>query len=374
MAKRTAVSTEKELAIIYGDNPPKETPQAEQNLLPAVVEPQSETVIHYPPETLRNLGLTTPQVDLITTKYVGASTLQLTPTEEEKLSVPVDLLDINVRPDGLIYYPQVFVRERLNDAFGRGQWSLIEHQVIKDEDHNKIYFEGSLYVRGCFVAKAIGEANYFPTNYKGEPNKMFSWASAHESAKSDCIVRCGKDLGIGKELWQPRFSPDFLKDFCVKVWRTKTGGYGDKVGSWQWRMKDSEPFFDEINDTKQPPKQEQHIVELPQEPKAPKSDPKTELEKCLSMAQLGNTWNKLTKEEKIQFESIKDNQKEKIRVLTLTQPLTELSSIFEIEEKLNFIKTRAELDAFTRMNFKVLESYGDESIDKKYRALQNSLA
>jgi len=352
------------------------------------IPPQSESVIHYNPETLTRLEQTTP--DLITTKYVGASTLKLTDEEEKKLSVPVDLLDINVRPDGLIYYPQVFVRERLNDAFGRGQWSLIEHQVIKDEEHNKIYFEGSLYVRGCFVAKAIGEANYFPTNYKGEPNKMFSWASAHESAKSDCIVRCGKDLGIGKELWQPRFSRDFLKDFCIKVWRNKTGGYGEKVGTWQWRMNDAEPFFDEVVNQSEPkPKQEPQakkpeqskIVDAPLRTQPIANNLKETEEKsisekicsCLNMVQLSNVWVKLNKKQKEEFESVKNEQKERIRTLSLSIPLTETSSIFEIEEKLNFIKTKAELNVFARANAEILDALNDDNVNKKFASLEKSL-
>lgn len=367
----TDEKAQQQIDMILGD---KEIPQ------------HSEEIIHYNPATLKTLEQTSPfQVDLINTKYVGASTLKLTEDEEKKLSVPVDLLDINVRPDGLIYYPQVFVRERLNDAFGRGQWSLIEHQVIKDEEHGKLYFEGSLYVRGCFVAKAIGEANFFPKDRYGKDNRMFSWASAHESAKSDCIVRCGKDLGIGKELWQPRFSRDFLKDFCVKVWRNKTGTTGGKDGSYQWRMKDSEPFFDEIltDQTKQQHRDEPIKSSSKQEPQEKKPEPKQEektktvkeqFESCLNMVQLSNVWNKLSAKQKTEFCGLKDEQKEKIRLLSLSIPLTDTSSIFEIEEKLNFIKTKSELDTFTRCNQKVLDELNDDNINKKFQSLLKSLA
>ncbi|MBK7380614.1 MAG: hypothetical protein IPJ03_16785 [Ignavibacteriales bacterium] len=45
---------------------------------------------------------------------------------------------------------------------------------------------------------------------------MQSWASVEESAKSDCLGRCCKDLGIFKELWQPNFVKGVAKEICSK--------------------------------------------------------------------------------------------------------------------------------------------------------------
>ena len=183
-----------------------------------------------------------PQVDLITQKYQGASLLKITPKETKILQTVVKDEDINIRPDGLIYYPQVFCRDILNQAFGYGQWALIEHQSTPDEPHQKFYLEGSLYVRGCFVSKAIGSAGYFPSS------KTFDKSDVHESAKSNCIVRCGKDLGIGKEAWQPEYVKSWLDKYAIQVWRNKTGKKKDGTpGSYQWRKKKAKPFYDEAN-------------------------------------------------------------------------------------------------------------------------------
>lgn len=115
-----------------------------------------------------------------------------------------------------------------------------------------------------------------------------------------------------------------------------------------------------------------------EEPK-PKQEEKTgtikeQFESCLNMVQLSNVWNGLTSKQKIEFAFIKDQQKEKIRLLSLSIPLTETSSIFEIEEKLNFIKTKAEADTFTRCNQKVLDELNDDNINKKFQSLLKTLA
>lgn len=226
-------------------------PEIENKNLPSteVIEKEKE------PENGKALSQKKPS--LVTDLYQKASMLKISKKEREELEKPVDELDINIRPDGLIYYAQTFVRERLNSAFGPGSWAMIEHSTIKDAEHNKFYYIGSLYVRGFFIAKAVGESQYFPYNYQGKPNPNFSWGSIHESAKSDCIVRACKDLGVGKELWQPRYCREWISKYAVKVWRTKTGknNEGDK-GSYQWRMKDAEPFYDEVANPKEAQKVE----------------------------------------------------------------------------------------------------------------------
>ena len=55
-------------------------------------------------------------------------------------------------------------------------------------------------------------------------------------------MRCCKDLGIGLEMWDRKFVERFKKEFCVQVWRKGKPGQTPKS---QWRLKESEPFFDE---------------------------------------------------------------------------------------------------------------------------------
>ncbi|HEX2868561.1 MAG TPA: hypothetical protein VHO03_16075 [Ignavibacteriales bacterium] len=170
--------------------------------------------------------------------YQKASLLTVTEKEQKALEAPLNPEDVEIRPDGLIYYPQVFYREKLNSIFGIGQWALIQHSISKIG--NTLCFDGSLYVRGCFVSRALGEHDYF------ENNRNTSWASVYEAAKSDCLVRCCKDLGIAKELWQPAYGRDWVKKYAVKVFvEVKDRQTGKTETKAQWRRKDADPYWNE---------------------------------------------------------------------------------------------------------------------------------
>lgn len=168
--------------------------------------------------------------------YQNASGLSVTPDEQTRLLADFDESEIEIRPDGLIYLPQSFFRSRLNQVFGVGQWALVQHRTHRDD--NYLYFDGSLYVRGCFVARAMGEGQMH------NENKMQSWAGVYESAKSDCIVRCCKDLSIAAKLWQPAFARQWTDTHAVKVWQEyeKPDKFGKK-GKFVWRRKDAPPFW-----------------------------------------------------------------------------------------------------------------------------------
>ena len=165
--------------------------------------------------------------------YNGASTLVLTPDETEILLEPVKDENVDIRPDGLLYLPQVFVRDRLNRAFGVCQWAIMELDIgVKN---NTMSYDGALIVRGKFVSRGTGEAHYIENNPKQ------SWASVKESAKSDTIARCCKDLGIAKETWQPRWCEKWIAKYAIKVKvETRRG-----LRIW-WRHKDAKPFEGEI--------------------------------------------------------------------------------------------------------------------------------
>jgi predicted transcriptional regulator len=169
--------------------------------------------------------------------YAGASLLKITPEEQEKLLVAFDEKMIELRPDGLIYLPQTFWRQRLNQSFGIGQWCLIVKNSFKDSntEKDKLYVEGVLMARGCYIATAVGEAELHTDN------PLQSWASVFESAKSDCITRCCKDLSIASELWQPQFIKRWLSENAVKVFVEKKDG--KKAVSW--RKKTDKPFWNE---------------------------------------------------------------------------------------------------------------------------------
>ncbi len=175
-----------------------------------------------------------PKINEAIAIYQGASLLKIEKEEQEKLAASFDAELIEIRPDGLIYLPQVFWRQRLNETFGIGQWCLVVKGSHKDPnpEKDKLYVQGVLMVRGSYVAEAVGEAELHSNN------ATQSWASVWESAKSDCITRCCKDLGIACELWQPTFIRTWQAQNAIQVWV-------DGKNKPQWRKRNAPPFYKE---------------------------------------------------------------------------------------------------------------------------------
>ncbi len=57
--------------------------------------------------------------------------------------------------------------------------------------------EYALYCLGRFTAQAVGEHTFYSKN-------NLSYGKACESAKSNALMRCCKDLGVASELWDPQ--------------------------------------------------------------------------------------------------------------------------------------------------------------------------
>jgi hypothetical protein len=151
--------------------------------------------------------------------YAKASMLQL--TEEETAKLGADFPDDAFRPgaagkENLLYIEHAFLRDRLNDVFGPGQWSLIprsrwsqpfsyEKKGGEEVHGEKIYVEAMLLIRGCFVDEAIGDMDYFPKN------NATNYGDAVEGAKTQALRRCAKTLGIGLQAWK--------KGWCEGWWK-----------------------------------------------------------------------------------------------------------------------------------------------------------
>ena len=167
--------------------------------------------------------------------FAGISTLDIPKDISDKLTQPVKMEDIEIKPTGEIYLSHVRYRKMLNDAFGMGNWSLRPLGGFV-KTGSVVCREYALYIKGKYAASAIGEQNYI------ESNAQMTWSDACEATKSNVIMRCCKDLGIGLEMWDKKFVVKFQKEFCVQVWRKPKQGKENKP---QWRLKESEPFFDE---------------------------------------------------------------------------------------------------------------------------------
>ncbi|KAJ3046239.1 hypothetical protein HDV00_000051 [Rhizophlyctis rosea] len=141
------------------------------------------------------------------------------------LLAPIPEGDIEIKPDGLLYLPEIKYRRILNRAFRPGGWGLVPkgpHTVIQQT----VSREYALYCHGRFVAQARGEQDFFSDG---------NLPTATEGAKSNALIRCCKDLGIASELWDPIFIKDFKERMCEQK-QVKNNNSG--AVKQLWRRKD----------------------------------------------------------------------------------------------------------------------------------------
>lgn len=141
----------------------------------------------------------------------GLSTLVLAKEVRDVLLRPVDAENqVEIRPDGALFMPAGVVRQRLNEAVGPGRWALRpESQPRYDQETDECFYDGSLWIDGKFVARAIGGCRWRPSN------KSMTKSDALEGAKSICLRRCAKDLGIGAELWTPDYQRRWKREYGI---------------------------------------------------------------------------------------------------------------------------------------------------------------
>ncbi|KAF2444826.1 Mgm101p-domain-containing protein, partial [Karstenula rhodostoma CBS 690.94] len=143
-----------------------------------------------------------------TRSYHGLGSVSFSPEQQEVLLAPIEQDDVEVKPDGIIYLPEIKYRRILNKAFGPGGWGLAPRgeSIVTGKIVTREY---GLIVQGRLVAIARGEQQYFDPD--GIP-------TATEGCKSNALMRCCKDLGIASELWDPRFIRTFTKDYTKELW------------------------------------------------------------------------------------------------------------------------------------------------------------
>jgi hypothetical protein len=195
--------------------------------------------------------------------YMGIAAAPFSAEAAEILLGPVADEDIEIRPDGLIYLPEIKYRRILNRAFGPGAWSLLPMEITVSPQDNMLYYKGALFVLGRFVSEAIGEQQYFPDNDR------MSYATAAESAKSNCLMRCCKDLGIASELWDPTFVRTWVARNATEAWCVNIGSRDRGKKKKMWRKKgapaiDIYPWKEESSYDAEPPQ-----VSRPEPPARP---------------------------------------------------------------------------------------------------------
>lgn len=124
------------------------------------------------------------------------------------LLAPLANEDIEIKPDGLLYLPEIKYRRILNRAFGPGGWGLAP-RTESFITAKQISREYALICHGRLVSVARGEQDYF-----GGQEKI---TTALEGCKSNALMRCCKDLGIASELWDPQFIKAWKQKWCDEV-------------------------------------------------------------------------------------------------------------------------------------------------------------
>ncbi|CAN9096416.1 Mgm101p-domain-containing protein [Alternaria alternata] len=143
-----------------------------------------------------------------TRSYHGLGSISFTPEQSDTLLAPITQDDVEVKPDGIIYLPEIKYRRILNKAFGPGGWGLAPRgeSIVTGKLVTREY---GLIVQGRLVSIARGEQQYFDPD--GIP-------TATEGCKSNALMRCCKDLGIASELWDPRFIREFTNKMTKEIW------------------------------------------------------------------------------------------------------------------------------------------------------------
>jgi hypothetical protein len=197
--------------------------------------------------------------------YAGASMLKVTTEEQAELMAPFPDEAFEIKPQGFVYLPHMLIRQKLNRVLGIGNWSLIPKNISEEinGDKVKVFFTGALYIRGCFVSIDTGEGTYFKNNFEQ------SYASATSAAKSDCMVRTAKDIGVAWQMWDPSFMRTWQKKHGVRVWVTDDGTANGKNKKVLWRRKDLDPFWNETGVVPNKPTVDQREQKTEQNPKRP---------------------------------------------------------------------------------------------------------
>ncbi|PGH04447.1 hypothetical protein AJ80_08500 [Polytolypa hystricis UAMH7299] len=202
---------------------PKPTPPPTTSFPPAPKSPQQPTPPPSPlsVQNISKTGLSDAPAELEldisdpssndhvdwTRSYHGLSTEAFSKEAAEILTQEIDPHDVEIKPDGIVYLPEIKYRRVLNKAFGPGGWGLVPRgeTIVTPKTVTREY---ALVAHGRLVSIARGEQDYFSPD--GIP-------TATEGCKSNAMVRCCKDLGVASDLWDPRWIRKYKAEYTREV-------------------------------------------------------------------------------------------------------------------------------------------------------------
>lgn len=166
--------------------------------------------------------------------FSGMATEPFPESARAVLAEAVNPAEVEIKPDGIVFAPGVWYRRQLTRAFGPGGWGLAMRGPVRTMPQQNggdlVVYHGALVCLGRFVAEAHGQCVYWPKN------SGMTYADAVEGARTDCITRCCKDLGMATELWDAGWRARWMTDHALKAW---VPGSGDK-GKWHFWRRDRE--------------------------------------------------------------------------------------------------------------------------------------
>ncbi|KAJ5194055.1 hypothetical protein N7472_006521 [Penicillium cf. griseofulvum] len=142
-----------------------------------------------------------------TRSFHGLSAAPFPKEAADILLAEVEPDEVEIKPDGILYLPEIKYRRILNRAFGPGGWGLVprSESIVTPKTVTREY---ALVCNGRLVSVARGEQDYFSPD--GIP-------TATEGCRSNALVRCCKDLGIASELWDPRWIRKYKAKYTREV-------------------------------------------------------------------------------------------------------------------------------------------------------------
>ncbi|KAJ5143685.1 uncharacterized protein N7515_002472 [Penicillium bovifimosum] len=142
-----------------------------------------------------------------TRSFHGLSAAPFPKEAADILLAETDPDEVEIKPDGILYLPEIKYRRILNRAFGPGGWGLVprSESIVTPKTVTREY---ALVCNGRLVSVARGEQDYFSPD--GIP-------TATEGCRSNALVRCCKDLGIASELWDPRWIRKYKAKYTREV-------------------------------------------------------------------------------------------------------------------------------------------------------------
>ncbi|KAI9343181.1 mitochondrial genome maintenance MGM101-domain-containing protein [Obelidium mucronatum] len=172
---------------------------------------------------------------VISVSFEGASQEPFPKEAAEILMAEINEDDVEIKPDGLLYLPEIKYRRILNRAFGPGGWAMVPRgpHTVTSKTLSREY---ALFCLGRFAAVARGEQDYF--------NAESGLATASEGVKSNALLRCCKDLGVASELWDPNFIREFKAKKCTQVWASYMGNPSKPIWKLSSRTLDA-PYKEE---------------------------------------------------------------------------------------------------------------------------------